>query len=246
MKLEISSYTCTWAIGVPGYDLVQPMTALALVDRAAALGVDIVQIGDNLPLGRLSPAELDALKARAAGHAISLEVGTADHHLAADEVVTTLRGIMARFEQAGVALAIENHDRFGVAMLVEILQRRNSPATGICLDIVNSFGALEGPKVVVEALAPWTLNLHVKDFVVRRVSHSMGFTVEGRPAGQGQLDIPWLLEQLHMRRRDCNAILELWTPPGPTVAETIIKEHEWAQASVAYLRQLIPTRRRAG
>ncbi len=91
------------------------------------------------------------------------------------------------FEQAGVALAIENHDRFGVAMLVEILQRRNSPATGICLDIVNSFGALEGPKVVVEASAPWTLNLHVKDFVVRRVSHSMGFTVEGRPAGQGQL-----------------------------------------------------------
>ncbi len=68
MKLEISSYTGTWAIGVPGYDLVQPMTALELADPAAALGVDIVQIGDNLPLGTACSRLNSTRQGGAAGH----------------------------------------------------------------------------------------------------------------------------------------------------------------------------------
>ena len=49
---------------------------------------------------------------------------------------------------------------------------------------------------VTRALAPHTLNLHLKDFTVRRVSHMMGFVVEGTPAGQGMLDVPWLLRHM--------------------------------------------------
>ena len=76
------------------------------------------------------------------------------------------------------------------------LERVVRPRFGVCLDTVNSFGALEGPAVVVEALAPLAVNLHVKDFVVTRHSSQMGFTVEGRPAGQGSLDVPWLFREL--------------------------------------------------
>lgn len=110
---------------------------------------------------------------------------------------------------------------------------------GICLDTVNSFGALEGPDVVVRTLGPWTVNLHIKDFGVTRASHQMGFAIEGRPAGQGQLDVPWLLNTLRSLDRDVNAILELWTPPDPTLSETIAREGAWAAESVAYLRGLI-------
>ena len=41
-------------------------------------------------------------------------------------------------------------------------------------------------------------------------------------------------------RRDPNAIPQLWTKPEGRLADTIAKEAEWARASVAYMRTLIP------
>jgi 3-oxoisoapionate decarboxylase len=269
MRLGISSFTYTWAIGVPGHPPAHPMDGLALLDRAAALGVRLVQIADNLPLADLSPAELSALEQRATAADTAIEVGTrgishanlhaylglaqrfgspilravidtADHHPEPDEVVSILQPIMPEFERAGVCLAIENHDRFKASVLAEIIRRVSSPWVGVCLDTVNSFGALEGPEVVLQALGPLVVNLHVKDFVVMRAGHKMGFCVEGRPAGQGQLDMPWLLNKLRDLGRDVNAILELWTPPKPGLADTIAREDAWAVESVKYLRTLIP------
>jgi sugar phosphate isomerase/epimerase len=140
-----------------------------------------------------------------------------------------------------VVLAIENHDRFKARELADILRRIDSDQVGVCLDTVNSFGALEGPEVVVETLGPWTVNLHIKDFDIFRASHLMGFTIEGRPAGQGQLDVPWLLDELKAMGRDHNAILELWTPPEATSQETVAKEATWARESIDYLRGIIPS-----
>jgi sugar phosphate isomerase/epimerase len=232
------------------------------------LGVRLVQVADNLPLDQLSPAELDAFQRRASELNVSIEVGTRgidphhlatylqlaerlgspilrvvidtpDHHPAKDQVVSTFREIVPQFERAGVCLAIENHDRFKVRELAGIVECVTSPYVGICLDAGNSFGALEGPEAVLEVLGPLTVNLHVKDYAVFRANHMMGFTIEGRPAGQGDLDIPWLLEGLRDLGRDPNAILELWTPAQETVAASIAKEEEWAMASIEYLRQLI-------
>lgn len=269
MQLGISSFTYTWAVGVPGHPPDRPLTAVDLLDRAAGFGLSLVQICDNLPLDRLSAAELDTLERRAAELGAAVEVGTrgigpdhlrtylrlakrfrspilrtitdtAEHRPSDDEVVETLKSVMPDFERAGVCLAIENHDRFKVRALVRILERIGSQRAGICLDTVNSFGALEGPDVVVAALGPWAVNLHVKDFVVQRAGHKMGFGVEGRPAGQGQLDIPWLLQTLRAQGRELNAILELWTPPEESLAATIVKEEAWAAESIDYLRRLIP------
>ena len=268
MQLGISSFTYTWAIGVPGHPPDRPMTALDLSDKAASLGLSLVQICDNLPLDQLSPAELDAFERRASELSISVEVGTrgigldhlrtylqlaarlkspilrvvvdtADHHPPEDEVVHTIKAVIPEFERAGVCLAVENHDRFKVQTLARILDCIGSNYVGICLDTANSFGALEGPDVVVDVLGSRTVNLHVKDFVVRRASHKLGFSIEGRPAGQGQLDIPWLLQALRAQGRDPNAVLELWTPPEKTLSATIAKEDAWAVASVEYLRQFV-------
>ena len=128
---------------------------------------------------------------------------------------------------------------FSRRQFTEIVERLASPAVGICLDTVNSFGALEGPEVVVAALAPWTVNLHLKDFYIRRVEHQMGFLVEGRPAGQGQLDVPWLLDQFRPNDRNLSVILEQWPPPQVTIEETIAMEKAWARESILYLRTLM-------
>ena len=76
MRLGLSSYTYTWAVGVPGDAPARPMTAIDLVRRAAALGVRLVQIADNLPLDRLPEAELRDLEAEAIRLEVAIEVGT--------------------------------------------------------------------------------------------------------------------------------------------------------------------------
>jgi len=269
MKLGISSFAYAWAIGVPGYprSATGRLSAAGLLRKAAALGVRVVQIADNLPLHALSDQELTELERLASELEIRIEVGarglgnlsgyldlalrfhspilrvvidTTEHQPDMEEVIRRFSSAVPAFEREGVLLAVENHDRFTARQFRSIIEAVGSPNIGICLDTVNSFGALEGPEVVVDLLAPFVVNLHIKDFTVYRLEHNMGFIVEGRPAGQGRLDIPRLLDQLKATGRDPNAILELWVPPQPTIEKTIEKEQEWAESSVRYLRTLIP------
>jgi sugar phosphate isomerase/epimerase len=236
--------------------------------KAVPLGVKVVQFCDNLPLTRLTARELDEFAAFAGQNQLAIEIGTrgigADNLLAhlelarrflapfvrvvvdakgdeptPAETITRLRPLVARCREAGVKLALENHDRFSCQTLAQIVEALGREQTGICLDTVNSFGALEGPEVVVNILAPYTLNLHVKDFTIQRLSSQMGFTVAGCAAGQGRLNVPWLLDKLRAAGRDVNAIIELWTPLGASLEETIQREERWAAESVRYLRQFI-------
>jgi len=268
MRLGLSSYTYTWAVGVPGRQPARPLTAFGLLDKVAELGVGVVQIADNLPLDRLPGPDLDALARVADARGVQIEAGTrgiARDHLAGclrlavrlrspilrvvidtpehrpslDEAAALLRPALPEFERAGISLAIENHDRFPAAALADLVRRLDSPYVGVCLDTVNSFGALEGPEHVVRTLAPHTVNLHVKDFTIARANHTMGFVISGCPAGQGRLDLPWVLRELAACGRDPNAILELWTPPEPALEATIAKEDAWARDSIAHLRGLI-------
>lgn len=271
MELGIGSYSCAWAVGVPGYPPVRPMSAMNLVDLAGEVGVRVVQIADNLPLGNLSERELDALRDRATARGVALEAGTrgigrdhlarhiaicrrlgsrllrvvvdtADDQPAPDEIVVRLREVVPELAKADVVLGVENHDRFTAGTLADIIRRAGSDRVGVCLDTVNSFGALEGPGVVVETLGPLTVNLHVKDFAISRLGHMMGFVIEGRPAGQGRLDVPELLSRLEAHGRCASAILELWTPYQGKVEETVRLERAWLDESVAYLKGLVGQR----
>ena len=91
---------------------------------------------------------------------------------------------------------------------------------------------------MVDRLAPFTVNLHLKDYLVRRVWHKMGFVVEGVPAGDGMLNIPWLKGEIERRGTCRSAILELWTPPEPELSATIMKEKAWSEKSITYLHGL--------
>jgi sugar phosphate isomerase/epimerase len=268
MKLGIGSYTYTWAVGVPGNIPAQPLSYEGLLEQAAALGVKVVQYAENLPLERLSDGELRGLARRAGELGIQVEVGTrgiedgylrrfveiaqifgapfvrvvidtAEQKPSAEDTTSLLAPLREVFSTAGIRLAIENHDRFSCRTLAWLVETLGSDWVGICLDTVNSLGALEGTEEVVRTLGRYAVNLHVKDYEVTRMAHKMGYTVEGRPAGQGRLDIPWLISELRRMAHDPNAILELWTLPAERLEDTIAKEARWAQESVAYLRTLI-------
>jgi sugar phosphate isomerase/epimerase len=268
MRLGLSSYAYTWSIGVPGHPPRCPLTATRLVEHAARLGVEVVQIADNLPLHLMPARDIDALAARASELGIAVEVGTrgiapdhlrrylelaqrfgspilrvvidsADRQYSPGAATKLLLPHRPAFERAGVMLAIENHDRFPAAVLARMITDLGPDWAGICLDTANSLGTLEGTATVVETLGPWTVNVHVKDIVITRVPDMMGFTVTGRPAGRGQLDLPWLLSSLAAHGRDFSAILELWTPPEPELEQTIEKEQRWVDDSIRFLAPLV-------
>ncbi|TVR45332.1 MAG: sugar phosphate isomerase/epimerase, partial [Puniceicoccaceae bacterium] len=153
-----------------------------------------------------------------------------------DDVAGLLREAVPELERFGLVLGIENHDRLPAARLAALVDAADSERVGICLDTVNSFGSCEGPAEVVAVLAPHTVNLHLKDFTIRRLAHNMGFELTGTPAGRGRLRIPWLLDAVARYGRCTTAILELWPPPAETPAATIRREQAWVGESLAALR----------
>jgi L-ribulose-5-phosphate 3-epimerase UlaE len=67
----------------------------------------------------------------------------------------------------------------------------------------------------------------------------MGFTIEGRPAGKGMLNIRETVDRLSVMNKCKSAILELWTPPEKNIEDTVVKEDKWADESIEYLKNLL-------
>jgi len=266
MKLGLSSFTYGWAVGVRGHEPSRPLDEQGLLDRCNELDVKLLQIGDNLPLHTFDTARLSSLADRSAKEGIELEIGarglTRERVIQYARIARSIGARLIRFviddaqleptpeavvgvlcevlpQLDGLTLGIENHDRFPAATLRSVIDAVGSPRIGVCLDTANSLGAGEGIASVATMLAPFTVNVHVKDVAVERVPHLMGFSVHGRPAGEGMLDIPSLLRQVTAFGRCETAVLELWTPPESRVEETIAKEARWAKQSLDYLKPLI-------
>ena len=148
-----------------------------------------------------------------------------------------IREVLPAFEASGVSIAIENYERHSYRELLRLVESVASPSVGVCLDTLNSIGAVETPREVVHALAPHALNLHVKDFQIRRVDSGLGYLVTGCAAGEGLLDVDWVIDEVTGYGRDVNLIVELWTPFAGSVEETIAVEREWAARSVRFLKK---------
>ena len=265
MRLGLSSYTYGWAVGTPDGRPTRSLDELGLLDRCQEHGLKLLQVGDNLPLHTLDSARLARFLDRARAEGVELEIGArqltvervtayaalarragarlvrfviddAGYEPTPGDVVAILRKTMPLFD--GLVLGLENHDRFPARTLRDILEVVDDGRLGICLDTANSLGAGEGLETVMRELGPKTVNLHLKDFHIRRVPCLMGFMVDGRPAGSGALDIPALLGELQPFGRCTTAVLELWTPPEPDPEATVAKEAAWARQSLEFLKPL--------
>lgn len=267
MKLGIGTFCYMWSIGIGDEQPEHPLTAIGLLGKARELGVSVVQVGPNLPLDKLPEPELERFIRQAREWRIELELGTRGletDHLSrqvalakrigstllrtvpevhgetplAKDMPEYLHKILPLLESEKIKLGLEN-GKLPAEELRWVLEEVSSPQVGVVLDTVNSLAVPEGWKHVTRILAPFTICLHLKEFVAQRVWHMMGFTVEGQPAGQGQLDIPWLLETLQAANAQFNVILELWPPQQKTLQETIDLEQAWVAESIRYLRSLV-------
>jgi sugar phosphate isomerase/epimerase len=269
MQLGISTYTYGWAVGTPGNRSSPYLNELDLLAKAKGFGLHLVQFGDNLPLHHLTGEQLKALIQQAREKGISIEIGarglTEEHlflyiQLARElnakllrfvidnhpyepdlaEIVAIIKDAVPHLEKHNITLGLENHDRLKAREFASIIEKVGSSYVGICLDSVNSMGAGEGLEQIVEILAPYTVNLHIKDFGIKRLPHLMGFQIYGRPAGKGMLNIPWLLEKISPYNKCRTAILEQWVVPESMLSKTIQKEETWAAESIQYLKPYFP------
>lgn len=274
MHLGISSYTFSWAVGVPGHLPEHPLRLADLIDMAHGYGLSLLQIGDNLPLDKLDMAEREEALRLLKAYQVQLEVGTRgltdkqlakyldiaeffgspilrmvidsdDYQPGEEEIVALIRRWIPELERRRICLAIENHDRFEAKTLARIMRRCASEQVGICLDTANSLGALEGVETVTNELVPYTVNLHIKDVAIRRLPSQLGFVVTGTPAGKGGIDVRWLIEKVRHNGRMANCILEQWTPYEETIEKTMSLEKAGADESIAFLKAALGWNRSA-
>jgi 3-oxoisoapionate decarboxylase len=266
--LGISTYTFPWAISNAQNNGSYGLEALQLINYAGRNKIAFVQFGDNLPLHELSPPDLEKIKSLAEKKGIKLEAGArrltlknlkqyigiaaylgspflrmviddTGYHPTTGDVVKIINKALPSLQKSNILLAIENHDRFPAAELKKIILKTDPDWVGICLDTSNSLAAGEGINEVLQQLAPYTVNLHIKDILIKRVAHKMGFTIEGAAAGDGMIDILSIIQELKQTGRCKTATLEVWSNPAATIDETIDKEKKMVQKSIQYLKKII-------
>ena len=263
MKVGISSWSCTWAVGVAGYPSPEhPMGAMALLDRASEVQADVLQIADTLPLHLLSAGEQIQLAEEASRRNIALEAGTkgmdSSHllryldialrlgaklvrtlpHDGEDrpdfaEALKRLNAVKREYERAGVMLGIENYEYYPSSWFAQLIEAVDSPSIGICLDTVNSFGRGESFAEVIGSLGRYTANFHCKDYRITRSPTMMGFDISGCPAGEGMLDLRLASQVL---RDDISWIIESWVPWQGDSKTTLALEKDWLVRGMENLR----------
>lgn len=137
-----------------------------------------------------------------------------------------------------VVLAVENHKDFRIDEMIDVLKRVSSEWIGVCLDTGNNLALLDDPMAVIQALAPLTRTVHLKDIGVEESQD--GFRMSEVPLGQGSFDLqrmistiqlasPRTLFQLEMITRDPLSIpclndrywITMQRVPGTDLAQTL-------------------------
>ncbi|MDQ0819632.1 sugar phosphate isomerase/epimerase [Arthrobacter sp. V4I6] len=260
--IGLSSYAFFWQLSDK---VAEPLSLHEALERTAAWGVDLFQICDYEPLESMSAAELKDVRATADSLGIALELGTkgirpehlrkflriagilgspllrtmfnsAGHTPATEEAIAIFREVLPEFEAAGVKIAVETYEQVPTARVLEVIRSVDSPNLGICSDPANTVAALELPREVIDAVAPYVLNMHIKDFAFSRKEGWVGFTYSGAPLGEGLLDYDYMAGKLQPKERNINQIVEHWLPWQDSEEETIRLENQWTQQSLDFLR----------
>lgn len=271
MRVGVGSFAYRWSIGIGDFHPVQPLTPLALLQRAAALGSEVVQFADNMPLIGLSERRTSELSAAAKALDVVIELGIdgADSanlwrygvlaqklrarllkvslnkdDLAGDrgDLQDRLRVAGDEYATWGGMIALENHFLIGSAELAALVTTVDRPNVGVCLDVANSIANLEWPEETVRTLAPFALNVHVKDFDVELDRYGAGMRIVGAPMGMGRVDPSWVLGVLAEERRDVNAIVEHWISREAFEAGGIELEDAWTSRAIQTLRAAMADR----
>jgi len=187
------------------------------MQQAAVLGARVI----GCSFGMLTrPQQIDTLE------------GWKEH---TDRATARLQELTAPARSLGLTIGVENHLDFTVAELVELIQSVNSPQVGVLFDVGNTVGTLDEPCAAAEALGPYTVATHYKDFAIEEVSRGFRFTMV--PLGAGSLQLPEITRRLlkHLRPE---ASLSIEMMNGQQFEVPWLLDHFWSAHRPKPARQI--------
>ncbi|WP_326686257.1 MULTISPECIES: TIM barrel protein [unclassified Streptomyces] len=262
MAYGISTYAYFWRISERAP---KPLSLLDMLVDTNQLGGRVFQICDYPPIESYDAARLADVRDAARDLGLTLELGTrgvrpghlakyldiagqldvtlvrsmmntADHRPTVEEATTLLRQALPACTEAGVTLGLETYEQVSTDDLVTVVENVGSRRLGVVLDPGNSVARLERPVDVVEATAPYVVNVHVKDFAFTRRDGWVGFTYAGCPLGTGLLDYAAMTAAVRPHERGINQIVEHWLPWQDDGFDTTARlEDQWTRHSISTL-----------
>jgi sugar phosphate isomerase/epimerase len=139
-----------------------------------------------------------------------LEGARASHGARWDEMVeharATLRRESARIADAGLVLAIEDHQDFGSEELVAFAEDLGTHA-GVTFDTGNPYAVGEDPVAFVRRAAPRIRHVHLKDYVAQFTDE--GYRLVRCAAGDGCVPFPEIADVLGRHHESLTASIEI-------------------------------------
>ena len=163
------------------------------------------------------------------------ETSAHDLRKAMSDTTEGLKRLAPVAEDAGVPLALENHEEFTSEEIVEILEAVGSPYVRACLDTGNGMPVGEDPVDCVRNLAPYAAATHLKDWVVRFEDGVPSW--EDRALGEGEAKTAQVYAILRHKLPDLPLTIELPTF-GSSRQVTIEDEERNVVKSVEFARGL--------
>lgn len=272
MAIGLSTYAFFWRGSAAA---ARPLGLREMLDETATLGASVFQVCDYPAVESLAPAELRGLRDHAASLGITLELGTrgispdhlerylqlagalgarfvrtmlrtTSHQPSVDEAVALLGRVLPRYTDQGVTLGLETYEQVSTADLLAVIRAVDRPGLGVCLDPGNCVARLETPEYVIGQVAPYVVNMHVKDFTFTRQEGWVGFSLTGCPLGTGLLDYDAMIRAVAPEARGISQVVEHWLPRGADLEETGRTEREWTRHSAAFLLRRAASATRAG
>jgi sugar phosphate isomerase/epimerase len=261
MPVGLSTYAFFWRSSDAAP---QPLGLPEMLTQTKALGGTVFQICDYPAIESMSPARLRGLRDHAADLDVTLELGTrgislahleryrelaallgagfvrsmlhtADHKPSPAEAIGLLRQALPAYRDQGVTLGLETYEQVPTKDLLAVVQGVDSPNLGVCLDPGNCVARLEMPAYVIGEVAPYVVNMHIKDFVFTRQDGWVGFSLTGCPLGTGLLDYDGMVRTVQPEARGISQIIEHWLPRASTMEATCRTEQEWTRRSCVFL-----------
>lgn len=120
-------------------------------------------------------------------------------------------------------VGVENHKDWTAEDYVAILKKYSSEYLGVCIDFGNNVSLLDDPMEVVESLAPYVINNHIKDMGVEEFED--GFLLSEVALGKGFLDLKRMVAIILKARPSAKFSLDMLTRDPLKV--TCLTEKYW-------------------
>jgi sugar phosphate isomerase/epimerase len=125
------------------------------------------------------------------------------------ESYRSIEAALPLLEKYKIPLGLENHKDWTADEMVALQKKYGGEYFGVCLDFGNNLSLLDDPMDLIEKLAPYTINTHLKNMAVEPAPD--GFLLSEVLLGDGYLDLNRVVSMIKAARPQTRFMLEMIT-----------------------------------